>query len=286
MSGKLKILFSMAIFGTVGIFVRFIPMASASIAFCRGVLGCAFLLIVMAVTGKKPSLRDIRKNGWILAASGAAIGINWILLFEAYRHTTVAIATICYYLAPAFMTLASPLVGEKLTAKKLGCIGVAMLGMFFVSGVLQGNQQGSYLGVLLGVGAAVFYATVILLNKTFSPISAYDRTLCQLAMASLVIVPYLLLSGGIYFGDMTNLGWVMLAVVGIVHTGFAYTLYFGGIGDVNAQTAAILSYLDPVLSIILSAIILRERLDIFSIAGAVLILGSALYSELPGRKNA
>ena len=285
MNGKLKILTSMAIFGTVGIFVRFIPMASAAIAFCRGVLGCAFLLILMDLTGKKPNLQDIRRNGWILALSGAAIGINWILLFEAYRHTTVAIATICYYLAPAFVTLASPLLGEKLSGKKLGCIGVAMAGMVFVSGVFQGNTGGSLLGVILGVGAAIFYASVILMNKTFSPIGAYDRTLCQLAAASLVIVPYLLLSGGVTSAEMTTLGWVMLGIVGIVHTGFAYALYFGGIGEVNAQTAAILSYLDPVLSILLSALVLRERLDVFSIIGAVLILGSALYSELPGRKK-
>ena len=285
MNGKLKILISMAIFGTVGIFVRFIPMASAAIAFCRGVLGCAFLLILMALTGKKPNLGDIKRNGWILAISGAAIGINWILLFEAYRYTTVAIATICYYLAPAFVTLASPLVGEKLSGKKLGCIGVALVGMVFVSGVLQANQSGNFLGVLLGLGAAVFYASVILMNKKISPISAYDKTLCQLGAASLVIAPYLLLTGGMDFSQMTGLGWGMLLVVGIVHTGIAYALYFGGIRDVNAQTAAILSYLDPVLSILLSAWILRERLDVFSVIGAVLILGSALYSELPNRKK-
>lgn len=285
MNGKVKILTSMAIFGTVGIFVRFIPMASAAIAFCRGVLGCAFLLILMAITGKRPNLTDIKRNGWILAISGAAIGINWILLFEAYRYTTVAIATICYYLAPAFVTLGSPLVGEKLSAKKLSCIGVAMVGMVFVSGVLQGNQQSSLLGVVLGVGAAVFYASVILMNKTLSPIGAYDKTLCQLGAASLVVIPYILIVGGLDFGGMSVLSWVMLSILGIVHTGIAYALYFGGIRDVNAQTAAILSYLDPVLSILLSALILRERLDAFSIIGAVLILGSALYSELPGKKT-
>ena len=285
MNGKGKILTSMAIFGTVGIFVRFIPMASAAIAFCRGVLGCVFLLILMAVTGKKLNLADIKRNGWILAISGAAIGINWILLFEAYRYTTVAIATICYYLAPAFVTLGSPLVGEKLSGKKLGCIGVAMVGMVFVSGVLQGNQENSFLGVALGVGAAVFYASVILMNKKLSPIGAYDKTLCQLGAASLVVVPYILIVGGMDFGGMSTLSWVMLSILGIVHTGIAYALYFGGIRDVNAQTAAILSYLDPVLSILLSALILRERLDVFSIIGAVLILGSALYSELPVRKK-
>lgn len=285
MNGKLKILISMAIFGTVGIFVRFIPLPSALIAFCRGVLGCVFLLLVMAVTGQKPNLADMKRNGLILALSGAAIGINWILLFEAYRHTTVAIATICYYLAPAFVTLASPLIGEKLTVKKLSCIGVALLGMVFVSGVLQGDHSSSLLGVALGVGAAVFYASVILLNKKLSPIGAYDKTLCQLGAASMVVVPYILLTDGFAFTGMTTLGWVMLAIVGIVHTGFAYALYFGAIRDVNAQSAAILSYLDPVLSIILSALILRERMDASSILGAVLILGSALYSELPGRKK-
>ena len=285
MSGKGKILTSMAIFGTVGIFVRFIPMASAAIAFCRGVLGCVFLLILMAATGKKLNLADIRRNGWILAISGAAIGINWILLFEAYRYTTVAIATICYYLAPAFVTLGSPLVGETLSGKKLVAIGVAMVGMVFVSGVLKGSQESSFLGVALGVGAAVFYASVILMNKKLSPIGAYDKTLCQLGAASLVVVPYILIVGGMDFGSMSTLSWVMLSILGIVHTGIAYALYFGGIRDVNAQTAAILSYLDPVLSILLSALILRERLDIFSLTGAVLILGSAMYSELPGRKN-
>ena len=285
MNGKMKILTSMAIFGTVGIFVRFIPMASAGIAFCRGVLGCIFLLALMALTGKKPNLEDMKRNGWVLAISGAAIGINWILLFESYRYTTVAIATICYYLAPAFVTLASPLVGEKLTVKKLVCIGVALVGMVFVSGVLQGNQESSFLGVVLGVGAAVFYASVILLNKKLSPLGAYDKTLCQLGAASVVVAPYILLTGGIYFGDMAPVSWIMLAVLGVVHTGFAYALYFGAIRDVNAQTAAILSYLDPVLSILLSALILRERLDIFSLIGAMLILGSALYSELPTGKK-
>lgn len=285
MNGKLEILISMAIFGTVGIFVRFIPLPSAAIAFCRGVLGCVFLLILMFITGRKPDVSGIKENLWILLVSGAAIGINWILLFESYRYTTVAISTICYYLAPAFVTLASPLVGEKLTAKKLGCIGVALVGMVFVSGVLQGNQSGSFMGVVLGVGAAVFYASVILMNKKLSPISAYDKTLCQLGAASIVVLPYLLFSSGIPLGQLTTLGWVMLAILGVVHTGIAYALYFGAIKDVNAQTAAILSYLDPVLSIVLSALILQERLDMFSIIGAILILGSALYSELPIHKN-
>ena len=87
---------AMSIFGTVGIFVRYIPMASAPIAFFRGLVGFLFLLAVMALSGKKPDRQSIRENGKILLLSGAAIGANWILLFEAYRYTTVAVAKIIH----------------------------------------------------------------------------------------------------------------------------------------------------------------------------------------------
>ena len=281
---KVKLLGAMSIFGTVGIFVRYIPLPSATIAFCRGVIGVVFLLLLMLLTKKKPDFAAIRKNLLLLCCSGAAIGINWILLFEAYRYTTVATATICYYLAPLFLVLASPLLGEKLTAKKLVCIGIAMAGMVFVSGVLTGGM-GGFAGILLGVSAAIFYASVNVMNKKLSPIGAYDKTVIQLLAASLVILPYLLATGGLAFPAMESVSWVLLAVVGIAHTGIAYALYFGSIKDLSAQTVAIFSYLDPVLSILLSALILRENMDVYTVIGAVLILGSALYSELPERKK-
>ena len=110
---KLKFLGAMGIFGTVGIFVHYIPLPSATIAFCRGLLGVAFLLLFLLLTGKKLSLPDIKKHVWLLCLSGAAIGANWILLFESYRYTTVATATVCYYFAPLFLLLASPLIGES-----------------------------------------------------------------------------------------------------------------------------------------------------------------------------
>ena len=284
-SAKLRLIGAMSIFGTVGIFVHYIPLPSATIAFCRGIIGAVFLLLLILITGKKPELPAIRKNLPLLCLSGAAIGVNWILLFEAYHYTTVATATICYYLAPLFLVLASPLLGEKLTVKKCACIGIAMIGMVFVSGVLTGGI-GGFTGILLGVGAALFYASVMFMNKRLSPIGAYDKTIIQLFTAAIVILPYLLFTGGLSFPPMETVSWVFLAVVGIVHTGFAYALYFGAMKDLSAQSIAILSYLDPVLSIILSALVLRESLDIFTVIGAVLILGSALYSELPERKKA
>ena len=281
---KSSFLSAMLIFGTVGIFVRLIPLSSAAVAFFRGVMGVVFLLLVMTLAKKRPQMQSIRENLWVLLLSGAAIGGNWVLLFESYRYTTIATATICYYLAPVFVVLASPLLGERLTGKKLILPGVALLGMVFVSGVLQGGISGGR-GIILASGAAMLYASVMLLNRKLKSISAYDKTVIQLGVAAAVVLPYALLTGGFDMSAMTVAGFVPLLIVGVVHTGFAYWLYFGALGQLPSQTVALFSYLDPVIAIILSALLLREPLGWQGIIGAVLILGSALYSELPEQKK-
>lgn len=282
---KLTFLSAMGIFGTIGIFVKYIPLSSALIAFIRGVMGVIFLAAVMLLTRKKPDKDAIKKNLSILFLSGAAIGFNWILLFESYNHTTVATATVCYYLAPIFLLLASPLLGERLTARKLLCVGIALLGLVFVSGVTEGGIPGitETKGILFGIGAALLYATVMLLNKKLSPIPAYDKTVLQLGFAALVLLPYLLFTGEFSAPQLTFVQWLLLGLVGILHTGIAYTLYFGAMKDLPAKTIAIFSYLDPVIAVILSSLLLQERITLWGVVGTVLILGSALYSELPAR---
>lgn len=284
---KLQFLAAMGIFGTIGLCVRQIGLSSAAVAFTRGVLGCVFLLLFMLLTRKRFDRIAVRRNLLVLQLSGAAIGVNWILLFEAYRYTTVATATVCYYLAPVFLLLASPIIGEKLTVKKFICIAIALVGMVFVSGVMEGGlpSMGELRGVLCGVGAAAFYATVMVLNKKLSPIPAYDKTVLQLGSAALVVLPYMLLTGGADISAMSATGWVMLAVVGVIHTGVAYTMYFGAMGKLQATTVAVFSYLDPVIAVLLSALVLQEKITGWGILGSVLILASALYSELPERKK-
>lgn len=284
-TAKLQLLGAMGIFGTIGIFRSFIPMPAAAIACLRGVMGVAFLLVLMALLGKKLCGKTIKENLLLLCVSGAAIGANWVLLFEGYNYS-VPLATVGYYMAPVFVILASPLVGERMTGKKLVCAIVALLGMVLVSGVIGGvRDRGALYGVLLGMAAAVLYASVMLMNKKMGPIGAYDKTVVQLSMADLVVLPYVLLTDGFGLGSLDTAGWVLLAVVGIVHTGVAYAMYFGAMGQLPAQTVAILSYLDPVLAIILSALILQQWMDIWQIIGTVLVLGSAMVSELPDRKG-
>lgn len=278
-----KLAASMAIFGTIGLFRRDIPLASGTIAFARGVGGTVFLLLFALLRGEKLSAAAIRRNLPVLLLSGAFIGFNWIFLFEAYNYTTVATATLCYYFAPVFVILLSPLVlHEKLTVKKGICTAVALVGMVLVSGVLQAGFSGNseIRGVLFGLAAAVLYGSVMLLNQKLHDISAYEKTIMQLACAAIVVLPYVLLREAGSFVMPDAKAAVLLLVVCVVHTGIAYVLYFGSMKDLSAQTVAVFSYIDPVLAVLLSAIVLREEIGMTGYIGALLILGATFTAEV------
>lgn len=283
-NARLSLISSMVIFGTIGLFVRYIPLPSSVIACVRGFIGMLFLLLVMAIRRKKLDLASIRKNGLVLFLSGIALGANWILLFQAYRYTTVATATLCYYLAPMIILLVSPLVlRERLTLRKLVCVVVALAGMVCISGVLDSGipSPGELTGILLGLGAAALYATVVLLNKKTTGIPSNDRTIVQLGISAIVVFPYILLTEDVASLQFSPLTITLLLVVAVIHTGIAYALYFSSLKALPAQTAAIFSYIDPIVAILLSALLLKEHMGLLGVIGAVLILGSALVSELP-----
>jgi len=274
---RMGLISSMVIFGSIGIFRRYIPLPSGMIGACRGLMGAAFLLVVGLLRRQRPDGKALRPQLMKLLFSGAAMGFNWILLFEAYRYTSVATATLCYYMAPVFVILASPfLLKEKLTPGKLACVAAAVVGVALVSGVGEG---GSLTGVLLGLGAAVLYATVVLMNKTLTGVSTEDRTMIQLGSAGAVLLPYTLLAENLSGVTMDGTSLLMLLVVGAVHTGLAYWLYFGSMKALPAQTVALYSYIDPIVAILLSALILGEALTPLGIVGAVLVLGATLVSE-------
>ena len=282
MKSKILLLMSMTIFGTIGVFRKYIPLPSGTISLVRGIIGVLFMLAVIYARGNRPSKEAIRKNIRILLVAGALLGINWILIFEAYRYTSVATATLCYYMAPVFMILASPFVmKEKLTKFKLGCAAVAVCGMVLVSGILDVGtiQQSELKGILFAVGAAVLYATVVMISKRLKDIEGTDVTLTQLGISAIVLLPYVLTVEKIGTVTFTPISIVMLLVIGIVHTGVAYALYYTSISNLQAQTIALYSYIDPVVSVILSVLILREEMSLVKLAGAVMILGAAMLSE-------
>lgn len=290
---------SMLIFGTIGLFRRYIPLSSGLLAFSRGILGAVFLGLFLIIrrlseqrckTGNDGDIQESRTPAcelplrilFLLILSGALIGVNWILLFEAYNYTTVATATLCYYMQPTIVILLSPLFfDERLTAKKLVCAFLAVLGMFLVSGAAgEGIPQGdAFRGILCGLGAAALYASVVIMNKCIRNIDPYLKTILQLASASVCLLPYLAVTGQLSYVKLDSFSLLMLLVVGIVHTGIAYTLYFGSTDGLRAQTIALFSYIDPVSALFISVLFLHEPMGAAGLAGAVLILGAAFAAE-------
>lgn len=124
----------------------------------------------------------------------------------------------------------------------------------------------------------LFYAGVILSNKFIKNISAIDSSITQLFIASLTLLPYVCYQNNSW--EMSSTSWFSLLILGIVHTGIAYLLYFASLQKLPAQRVAIFSYLDPVTAIILSTVILSEPMSLIQWVGAILILGSLFTSEV------
>lgn len=279
---------AMCIFSSIGLLRRFIPLPSGTVALARAVIGTVFLCLLMLLRKQKMDVQALRKNALYLLLSGFALGLNWMLLFEAYNHTTVATATLCYYMAPILLIVVSPfLFREKMDLRKWLCCGAAIVGIILVSGVTQTglSLETDSKGVLLGLSAALFYACVVALNKKMQGIAPLSRTVLQLAISILVLLPYTLIAEDLSAAvTIAPIGLVLLVVAGVVHTGIAYALYFDAIGTLNAQTSALLSYIDPILAVILSALFLQESVGIEVFIGGVLILGAAAFSELKLKK--
>ena len=281
-SSLLLLLGSMAIFGAIGLVRRLIPLPSSVIAMARGLIGGAAILLVLLARGKRISLRALGGEGLWLALAGVLLGFNWILLFEAYRYTTVAIATLCYYMAPILVVLVSPLLlHERVTAKKAVCVLLALVGMLLVSGVLRADAGGGDArGVLFGLGAALFYAGIVLTNKKVTRTDGLTRTVIQLLTAGVVLVPYVLLTEDLSALTLTPYTVGMLLVAGLVFTALTYTMYFSAIPGLRAQTAALGSYIDPVVAVLISALVLHEPMTALDWLGAALVLGATAVSTL------
>lgn len=241
-----------------------------------------------AVFAQKTPLHGqaIRQNALCLLLSGAALGFNWIFLFEAFRHTGIAVATLCYYMAPVFVILLSPLVlGERLTRRKIVCTLLAVLGAVCISGVFTGSRQDPR-GIAFGLAAALLYCALILLSKRLRGLDTLETTFCQLCTAALVMLPYVLLGGHLHGPAPAPSTLFLLLVVGIVHTGLVYILFFSAVSRLPAQTTAVLSYVDPVTAILLATLFLHQPFGPAEACGTVLILGATLANELPGKKTA
>lgn len=280
MKSYVKLIVSMLIFGSIGVFVQNIPLASGEIVLGRTIIGSCFLFFVMLVSKNKINTKQIISNAVPLLISGLVLGLNWVFLFQAYRYTSVSVATLLYYCAPIIVMLLSPFVlKESLQSHKIIGIGISVIGMILVNQVYSSSTQ-EILGVMYGLLAALFYAILILANKRIKKMSSLETTAIQLVIATIVLIPYVVYSHQGEWIIPSGISLLALCILGFVHTGIACLLYFSSMKNLPGQSIALCSYIDPLSALMFSAIFLNEHLTFIQIVGAILILSGALFGEI------
>ena len=286
-SSKLKLILSMTVFGTLGLFTRNISVSSGELALYRALLAAFLIVTFLTLTRQKLDWEGIKKDMKYLILSGVAMGFNWIFLFQAYNYTTISVATLCYYFAPVIVTVACVfLFRERLNMKQIVCFIMSTVGLVLI--IANGGLAGSGtdgIGIAYGLGAAALYATVILLNKFMKHTEGIPRTLFQFFAAIIVLTPYVAVTSGFHLEVLDSKGWICLLILGLFHTGVTYCLYFSSLKELKGQEVSILSYIDPLVAVLVSTVILGESMSLMQGLGGVLILGFTLLNELGPRQK-
>ncbi|MBU5265100.1 DMT family transporter [Bacillus atrophaeus] len=281
MKSKIQFILSMIIFGTMGLVVRYIDLSSSETALLSSSIGCLFLIFVFIIMKKTIPWKLVKANAYILFLSGIALGGNWIFLYQSYDHTTLTNATLGYYFAPVFVMILSPFVlKEQLSVKKMVCIGVAIIGMLLIVGNgISASGTDDLLGIFFGLVAAAFYAALMLLNKFIHHMGRLEITIIQLGLTALLLLPYVFFTEGFGIFGVSGASVPFIIILGIVNTGIGFWLFFSGMQKLKGQSIAMLSYVDPFVAILISAIILQEQMTIVQMLGGALLLGSTFVSE-------
>ncbi|WP_445430203.1 DMT family transporter [Bacillus atrophaeus] len=281
MKSKIQFILSMIIFGTMGLVVRYIDLSSSETALLSSSIGCLFLIFVFMMMKKTIPWKLVKANAYILFLSGIALGGNWIFLYQSYDHTTLTNATLGYYFAPVFVMILSPFVlKEQLSVKKMVCIGVAIIGMLLIVGNgISASGTDDLLGIFFGLAAAAFYAALMLLNKFIHHMGRLEITIIQLGLTALLLLPYVFFTEGFGIFGVSGSSVPFIIILGIVNTGIGFWLFFSGMQKLKGQSIAMLSYVDPFVAILISAIILQEQMTIVQMLGGALLLGSTFVSE-------
>lgn len=276
---RMKYIAAVVLYGTIGMFLRYVNLPSEIVALCRGSIGAVFIALYLKARHQRLDREAIRRNLRWLVLSGVCLGLNWIFLFAAYMHTTVAIASLCNYMAPLIVILIAPIVlREPISRKKIPCVAAAFIGIILVSGVWGGETR-NISGVFMGLAAAAAFVVIVICNRKIHDIPALDKSVLQLAISALTILPYVLVNNHNVNLSLDARSVLIILMLGILHTGFAYILYFSAMHNLPVTTFAVLGYLEPVVSVLCSFFFLHEAMGMAGWIGAVLIIGAAVVSE-------
>lgn len=280
----LKLILGVSISGTLGVFVKNIPMDNGEIMAIRTFIGGMFLLGIYLLSNRDFSWDKLKSNLPKLILSGSLFGISGLLLFMSYDAIGVGLSSIIYSLNPVFIFIISIIfLKEKFKPKKALGLFIAVLGLLLVNGLGTGDVLFNR-NLIYGLLAAITYSLMAIINKKIKGLDSMLITIVQLFSASLVVLAYLVYTNKITYTLPSGKGLLFLLIISFIHTGYAMKLYFEGIQNLPTQSVALISYIESLSALISSNIVLRERLSKIEIIGAVMIIGGALIGELVDSK--
>lgn len=281
MKSIIQFIASMVIFGTIGLIIKQINLASVEIAMLSSLIGCSFLLLLYIVRNKKLNIIFLLKYKWFILISSIALGGNWVSLFTSYQYTSITNATLGYYFGPIIVLILSPFIlKETLSKKSIACIVASFIGLIFIlsNGFLQPGTNDVF-GIFLSILAGSCYASLMIFNKFIKDVNRMDLTIFQLGLTSLILLPFVFANSG--FEIRTQLDAIPFVItLGIINTGIGFWLFFSGMERLTGQSVALLSYIDPLVAIFISGLILKEQFTTLQIIGGVVLITSTFLSEI------
>lgn len=276
---KIKLVLVMIIWGSLGVFTRSIPLSALSLAFLRAFIALPVLFVVM-------KMKKVDKVKWQLLMpyliSGVLLGFGWLTLFYGFKHTSISSAVIIYNMCPVYVMIFAPLVLKETISKiQIGVIFASFIGLFLIVGhnLLEGY---GYMGLALSAVSGMLYATIVLINRSIKVrVDNQVATFVQILTSMMVLLPFVLMDGDIIrVVNLDPMAITYTILLGILHTGVAYTIFFSLYEHMKSVEIVSYSFLEPLFGILFSVIFVGETLTFVQIVGGFLILGSTYIGEM------
>jgi len=276
---RIKLVLVMIIWGSLGVFTKSIPLSALSLAFLRASIALPVLFVVM-------KMKKADKLKWTLLKpyliSGILLGFGWLTLFYGFKNTSIASAVIIYNMSPVYVMIFAPLALKETISKiQVAVILTSFLGLFLIVGhnLLEGY---GYMGMLLSAVSGMIYASIVLINRSIKVrVDNQTATFVQIFTAMLVLLPFVLIEGNLLTAvHLDAKAAIYTILLGVLHTGVAYTMFFSLYTNMKSVEIISYSYLEPLFGILFSVIFMGETLIFTQIIGGILILGSTFIGEM------
>lgn len=264
---------AMIISGSIGAFVLLSGLPVTDVVFWRCLIG-ALTLLVFIVLSRQPFSRLTRFTLALAVIGGAALVVNWLLLFAAYSRISIGMATVVYNTQPFMLVLMGMVLGERVSAVKWGWLLLAFGGLV-ISELTPAHEEGLTTGVLLALGAAFFYALTAIIARKLHPLPAQHIAFIQVLVGVVMLLPL------VHAPELTaSFPWRYLLILGIVHTGIMYQLLYSAIQKLPTPVTGSLSFIYPLVAMVVDYLVFHHALSAVQLLGGMLILFAAAGNNL------